>query len=454
MRRALLAACLLPLGLASCDEGKVERRAVMPLELPSDDVVEATALFREAQALVDGGDEREALPLLRRVIELTPDDAEAHYLLGLAQFELGRYALAVPRLQRAMELDPEDVRARSRLAESLLLTGRFEESHAAYRDWALEEPESGDARYGLGRVLYRMRKYRAAVRQLTAAAQLKGRSAEIRSDLGLAYQALGEYAEAESRQREALDADANYAEAWFRLGDAIAAQGPDRYPEALEKMERATALAQDHLLLRAYTYRLLRLMAGEEGADRAALDERADATWADLLRVLARRRKRTHGLDDSEERLTRGPDTENELRAAVREAPDAAAPRRRFAVYLHRQGRFEEAVDEYRAALKTLEEDAPTQAAIGAALLEQGALEQAEAALRRAAELDPGCVAAWSNLGWLHLRSGSDAAAEEAYERLLAVRPGDAEARRGRGLAWMRQGRVQDGLEELLAAGG
>jgi len=59
-----------------------------------------------AKAAFDEGDFAAAIDLARQVLELTPDYAPAHALLGRAQAALGGDAL--PALRRALALDPED----------------------------------------------------------------------------------------------------------------------------------------------------------------------------------------------------------------------------------------------------------------------------------------------------------------------------------------------------------
>jgi Flp pilus assembly protein TadD len=54
--------------------------------------------------------EAEAEALLRRGLEVLPDDAELHHALGLALVRLSRKEEAVAELRRAFELRPEEAR--------------------------------------------------------------------------------------------------------------------------------------------------------------------------------------------------------------------------------------------------------------------------------------------------------------------------------------------------------
>ena len=79
-----------------------------------------------------GGEASESLPSLRRGVELAPDDANAHLLLGTALAEAGQLAEALGHLQRAVELDPSLVRGHIRLGNLLRELSRTGEAVEAY----------------------------------------------------------------------------------------------------------------------------------------------------------------------------------------------------------------------------------------------------------------------------------------------------------------------------------
>ena len=68
---------------------------------------------------------------LRRGVELAPDDANAHLLLGTALAEAGQLAEALGHLQRAVELAPSLVRGHIRSGNLLreLRTGEAVEAY-------------------------------------------------------------------------------------------------------------------------------------------------------------------------------------------------------------------------------------------------------------------------------------------------------------------------------------
>ena len=68
----------------------------------------ATGLFQLAAELYNTNQAEAAAQALERVIQVDPDHAKAHYLLGVAQFNTGQTETATEHLQRFLELAPDD----------------------------------------------------------------------------------------------------------------------------------------------------------------------------------------------------------------------------------------------------------------------------------------------------------------------------------------------------------
>ncbi|MEI8144384.1 MAG: tetratricopeptide repeat protein [Alphaproteobacteria bacterium] len=75
----------------------------------------------------------EGLQLVRRAVELTPEDGYIVDSLGWAYYRLGRYEDAVVELERAIELRPEDPVINDHLGDAYWKVGRINE---AYFQWA------------------------------------------------------------------------------------------------------------------------------------------------------------------------------------------------------------------------------------------------------------------------------------------------------------------------------
>lgn len=86
-----------------------------------------TALIEEGRAAIDRNDPQTALGVLQRAVAQTPNNAEAHYLLGVAYGKLAQKANAFRRLslarhthgefEQAVQLDPNHLDARWALVQ-------------------------------------------------------------------------------------------------------------------------------------------------------------------------------------------------------------------------------------------------------------------------------------------------------------------------------------------------
>ena len=75
-------------------------------------------LFRQGNAAKAAGDYIGAEAIWRQVLLREPDNADAHYNLGLALASQGDYKAAIASYQRALELDPNLVTTQNNLAEA------------------------------------------------------------------------------------------------------------------------------------------------------------------------------------------------------------------------------------------------------------------------------------------------------------------------------------------------
>jgi tetratricopeptide (TPR) repeat protein len=73
-----------------------------------------------------------AISLLKRLLEMEPQNGKAHYLLGAVHAEIGMYDVAAEEMARAMDLEPDLHTARFQLGLLNLTSGRLEE---AQRIW-------------------------------------------------------------------------------------------------------------------------------------------------------------------------------------------------------------------------------------------------------------------------------------------------------------------------------
>ena len=96
---------------------------------------------------------KDALSAFQKVTELLPDDAEAHYNLGVVLKSAGRLDEALASYRRAVALKPDYAEAHSNLGNTLKDLGRLDDAVASYRRALKIKPDSADAHNNLGTAL-------------------------------------------------------------------------------------------------------------------------------------------------------------------------------------------------------------------------------------------------------------------------------------------------------------
>ena len=123
----------LNLGLTLADQGKVAEAKEALGAAAAQDPKDALARHELAGLLMDEGDHRAAIGLLKEVVRLEPANFEAHLDLGICYAQKGFYAEAERAYARAHELSPEDVLVNYNLAALMALWARPVEALEALR---------------------------------------------------------------------------------------------------------------------------------------------------------------------------------------------------------------------------------------------------------------------------------------------------------------------------------
>ena len=180
------------------DEAESEWREATKLDTKEPAHVAALGNFMRLSA--QATDRREqAETAFRRALELAANHMEAHLGLGALLAADGQLTEALPHLRRAVELRPADGRAAGELARAYAATGEIERSQeffAVEKRWretidqrrlqSIErdrKPNDADARVALARTLLRMDDSAGAIRELRYALFLRPGDEWIRRDL-------------------------------------------------------------------------------------------------------------------------------------------------------------------------------------------------------------------------------------------------------------------------------
>ena len=245
----------------------------------------------------------EAVETFAELARRQPDSVEAAYLHALALYNVARAADAEREARRALRLNAGAAEAHTLLGVILAARGDANAEAAESLTQALAlNPESFDARFYLGRVLYAQKDHAGAAEHLRAAVRLSPRHPEARFFLGTALESAGDSEGAMAQYRELVNAAPRSPYGLIGAGALLVKQG--KLAEAIETLRRASALDAKNF----------------------------ETHWA-LGRALALAERHAEAVES--------------FRAAIALAPRRADARYQLGLALRRAGRAEEAAREF-----------------------------------------------------------------------------------------------------------
>ena len=140
-----------------------------------------------------------------RALELQPNEASAHYNLGLCLFQTGRTGEAIAHYERALKINPEYPEAHNNLGGALTSIGKLDEAIPHFEATIRLDPARASAQMNLGTLLLRKGRFAEAIPPLENALRLPtGKELAMRELLAAAYSGVGRFADAAKAVRQAL----------------------------------------------------------------------------------------------------------------------------------------------------------------------------------------------------------------------------------------------------------
>jgi polysaccharide export outer membrane protein len=113
---SILLLCISCAGLAQTASNYADNPTnTRPVDRSPEARAEAKRLYKEGVKYGLAGLFPQAVEILQRSVKLDPENADAHYALGHAYFDLKQYRNAIESLKAAVQLNPKDAEARDRL---------------------------------------------------------------------------------------------------------------------------------------------------------------------------------------------------------------------------------------------------------------------------------------------------------------------------------------------------
>jgi eukaryotic-like serine/threonine-protein kinase len=178
-----------------------------PLDEATTPSLEALQAYTEGDRLAREKGDTEALPLLKRAVELDPTFARAYASLGIRYNNLGQATLAIENVRRAYELR-DRVSEREKYYISCtyftLVTGELEKAIQQYELWIRDYPRDYVAQTNLGVNYFTMGQFERAAAVTREALRLEPANILGYNNLGVAYFSMNRLDEAKSTFDEAL----------------------------------------------------------------------------------------------------------------------------------------------------------------------------------------------------------------------------------------------------------
>jgi tetratricopeptide (TPR) repeat protein len=231
---------LVEMGFREDDVEKISSGRSIVNAILSKDEADPGALFVKAKIDLADRDPDAAIASLRRALDVRPQWAQAHFVLGSAMFAAGERTEARSELVRALEIDanlidarrvltqvhtsmgehesavaegrrvlkerPDAFRTRILVAQSLIRMGQVDEGLAELRSIPMED-RGAEAHYALGRVLLIQGDVEAARQELLLAVEMEPSNDDILGELLKIDASQGRLPEAQERIHAALAED-------------------------------------------------------------------------------------------------------------------------------------------------------------------------------------------------------------------------------------------------------
>ncbi len=369
---------------------------------------------RSAAGAVRDGDISTAIAQLHAAIEVYPESAEPHRLLGLAYASDEQYERAVAELKIAIAASPGDERARLALADVLTQSDDAPAAEQALQAAIAAIPASGRAHYVLARVYQRQAKQSEALRELQIAitfAPLVGVNG-LYQTIGALAAARQDFDAAIAAYSSRVDLQPNDAGAHQDLGDTYARLG--RSDEAFAELSVSLMLDPS----RAAAHASLAQLHLRNAQYEAAASEARRAVDLDPGHRQAR-----YSLGTALVRLGRAEEGQKELEEFQRlQSLDAAARARDLELGgLRREATISSAAGDHQKAV---------------------------ALLRKALQLEPDNAVSYLNLGMALVLAGQPAEAVEQLTKAASLNA-PIEVHRQLAEAYAALGRAADNRREM-----
>ncbi|MDF2178714.1 sulfotransferase [Aliiglaciecola sp. CAU 1673] len=206
------------------------------------------SLHQQAINLINQRRYTEAHPLCVQVIQAQPGHADAYFLLGVINFELGQVAKSTALIEEAIKRDPKPEYL-AHLAKAHALLGNLRQAKALAQACPPEKLDNALTLDTLGVALSRVGLHQQALQYFEKALQLDASKAAYHYNLAVSAKFCGDFDTAKSAFETAINLKPDYAQAHFALSDLGGIDTQNHHLHRLEPLYQANSDADAGLHL-------------------------------------------------------------------------------------------------------------------------------------------------------------------------------------------------------------
>ncbi|MDP6587160.1 MAG: tetratricopeptide repeat protein, partial [Anaerolineales bacterium] len=202
-------------------------------------------VYEEVEVLEDEGHEEEdtIIEQYKQAIRINPDDAEAHFLLGVTYTNLKMYKKSIESFKQVIRIDPDCAGAHNNIGLAYGELGKSKEEIESYKQAIRIDHDLAVAHSSLGKAYIVLGKYEESIESSKQAIRINPDDASAHSNIGLAYGELGKNEESIELYKQAIRLDPDLAVSHFLLGNAYGRL--DKWKEAIESYKQAISIDPD-----------------------------------------------------------------------------------------------------------------------------------------------------------------------------------------------------------------